>query len=47
MMNIWVMGVFVRNFCMDMSMNMQLLTIPRKVVKVLMMTIMGMGMLMI
>ena len=47
MMNIRVMWVFVRDFYMNVSMNMGLLAIPSKVVDVLMMDIMRMRVLMV
>lgn len=46
-MNIRVMWVFVRDLCMNVSMNMGLLAIPSKVVDMLMTHIVRMRMLMV
>lgn len=47
MVNVWVMGVLVRHFRVDMSVNMWFMAIPRKAVNVLMVFIVRMFVLMI
>ena len=47
MVNVWVMRVLVRHFDMHMPVDMRLMTIPRKVVNVLVVNIVRMTVLMV